>query len=143
MESTGMNSQKEFDLQELNAQMLKIDSILKSLQFKIPSINQSLSLTDKVDDFLNYNDKFSGEKDRSNFYIKKDGEHFYLSPADWQQLEVFLTRSSIADLSFGNMNFKKNELEPSFSQDLWQCWQQIIKTIIPLLLPFGNAKPKF
>jgi hypothetical protein len=53
--------------------MLQIDSLLKGLQFKIPSINQGLSISDNLDDFLNYTDTFSGEKDRSNYYIKKDG----------------------------------------------------------------------
>lgn len=37
--------------------------------------------------------------------------------------ELFLARSSIENL---NMNLKKNELEPSLSQDLWDCWRKII-----------------
>lgn len=97
----------ELDKTELNTQITKIDLLLNKLQFKIPSISQGLLLSNRLDDYLNYRDDWSpGEKDRSNFYVRKDLEHFYLNPHDWQKLELFLMRSSLENL---NINFKKND----------------------------------
>src|ERR1700734_2722570 len=99
-----------------------LDSLFHALQDKIPCIGTSLSLSAKLDTFLEaFPDR---EHDNSSNYVLLNFYPKYLTQADLTLVDGFLRRESKVDI---NLNYRKSLLQPALSNSIRTCWNMLIQ----------------
>jgi len=127
-------------------QMYKIDTILQDLQFKIPSINQGLELTYRLNDYIEKVDEkhkheaymepitpkelsegiSSQQKNENhiNYFVLKDNRKITLDNAEWREFETFLIHESNKNI---NMSLKKTDLDEGFYKEIYDNLQILLE----------------